>query len=68
MSTFIGKQIERSILATMQKQSYKQVVACHSMQASTFDPNLDNALDSNNWILDPSHPHNHPGAKLIRVA
>ena len=67
MSTFVGKQIERGILATMQRQTYEQVIADHSLCAATFDPNLDSQLDCYSWILDPSHPDNHPGAKLVRV-
>ncbi len=68
MPEFIGKQIDRSILATMQIHTFRQQVECHQLQSSTFDPNLDSQLDGNNWHFDPSHPDNHPGAKLIRTA
>ncbi len=67
MSVFIGKQIERSVLAQMQEQTFAQIVDCHAMQSSSFDPNFDSQIDGNNWHLDPSHPQNHPGAKLVRV-
>ena len=25
-------------------------------------------IDCDNWHLDPSHPQQHPGAKLVRVS
>jgi len=65
MSIFIGKQIERDILSTMQTFSFDRRVQIHQCQTSVYNPNLDGSIDCNNWHLDPSHPHNALGEALV---
>lgn len=66
MSTFVGKQTDRSVEAQKQKQTYAERVDCYSMQSSTFTDS-DFGLTGDNFHLDPSHPNNHPGAKLVLI-